>query len=216
MTCPIIGMSPGNSYFKDFEVSYLLTEVIRQFGRAVVFIADTPAMSTYLGLGYSFNQARDKALSKGRNLKNRVRKIMKQLQMPENQVIIINWDTDVSPLGLYKEAYNNVVNLYHLNDRFNKDVNSTTFQVLSHTGKLLMSVNESIITATHYLLSELAFMEVANKLFKTDKAVYIYHNEWLIYENYIRGVYDTIERKHLGFFLLPPPKPKDTTNTRFV
>lgn len=80
MTCPIIGMSPGNSYFKDFEVSYLLTEVIKQFGYAVVFIADVPAISTYLELSYSFNRARDKALSKGRNLKNRVSKIMKQFQ----------------------------------------------------------------------------------------------------------------------------------------
>ncbi len=215
MTLPIIGMSPGNSDFIDYEVSYLLTAVIRKFGRAVVFIADTPAISTYLGLRYSFNRARDKALSKGRNLKNRVRKIMKQLQIPKNKVVIINWDTDVNHLNLYKEAYNTIANLYRRNDRFLEDVKSTTLQLLTNTGKLLNSVHESIITATHYLLSELTFMEVANNLFKTDRAVYIYHHEWPIYENYIRGVYDDVERKYLGIFLLPLQS-RNTINERFV
>lgn len=213
MTCPIVGMSPGNSYFKDFEVSYVLTEVIKLFGYAVIFIPDVPAISTYLGLGYSFHRARVKALSQGRNLKNRVKRITKQLEIPEDKVMIINWETDVSPLSLYIDSYNKVANLWYSNHQFNSDIYTTTCQVLTRAVKCSKSMNESIITATNYLISELAFMEVAPTLFKTEKAIYIYHKEWTIYENYIRGVYDQVERKHLGFFLLPPPKIlKDKTN----
>ncbi len=45
MKCPIIGRNSGNSDFNDFKVSELLTELNRQFGHAVVFIADTSAKS---------------------------------------------------------------------------------------------------------------------------------------------------------------------------
>lgn len=43
-------MSPGNSYFKDKEVAFLLKEVIRKFDKAVVMVADIPAISTYLAM----------------------------------------------------------------------------------------------------------------------------------------------------------------------
>ena len=49
---PIIGMSPGNSYFKDEVVKELLKKVVEQYGKAVVMIADIPAISTYVALGY--------------------------------------------------------------------------------------------------------------------------------------------------------------------
>ncbi len=42
----IIGMSPGNSYFKDYEVSFLLKEAVTRFGRCVVMVADVPAIAT--------------------------------------------------------------------------------------------------------------------------------------------------------------------------
>jgi hypothetical protein len=43
-------MSPGNSYFKDREVAYLLRETIKRYNKAVVLVADEPAISTYLAL----------------------------------------------------------------------------------------------------------------------------------------------------------------------
>jgi tRNA-dependent cyclodipeptide synthase len=47
----IIGMSPGNSYFKNFEVRFLLQESIERFGRCAVMVADVPAIATYMALG---------------------------------------------------------------------------------------------------------------------------------------------------------------------
>ncbi|MEI8252676.1 MAG: hypothetical protein WCG25_02820 [bacterium] len=43
-------MSPGNSYFKDKEVAYLLKEAIKKYDKAVILIADIPAISTYLAM----------------------------------------------------------------------------------------------------------------------------------------------------------------------
>jgi hypothetical protein len=42
---PVIGMSPGNSYFKDEVVKELLKKVVNQYDKAVVMIADIPAIS---------------------------------------------------------------------------------------------------------------------------------------------------------------------------
>ena len=38
----IIGMSPGNSYFKDEEISFLLKTLVEKHGRVGVMIADVP------------------------------------------------------------------------------------------------------------------------------------------------------------------------------
>jgi cyclo(L-tyrosyl-L-tyrosyl) synthase len=73
---PIIGMSPGNSYFKDDEIKYLLKTAVDRYGRVAVMIADIPAISTYIALGYPENRARrDKALPQGNLLKNRTERV---------------------------------------------------------------------------------------------------------------------------------------------
>lgn len=77
---PVIGMSPGNSYFKDEVVKDLLKEVVEKYGKAAILIADIPAVSTYIALGYPKNRAwRDKALPQGNNLRNKVQRAMIEL-----------------------------------------------------------------------------------------------------------------------------------------
>jgi predicted NAD/FAD-binding protein len=56
----------------------LLKKVVDVYGRAAILIADVPAVSTYVALGYPQNRAwRDKALPQGNNLRNRVLRAMK-------------------------------------------------------------------------------------------------------------------------------------------
>src|SRR3989338_3558291 len=103
-TYPIIGMSPGNSYFKDEEVKYLLQVIVERFGHVAVLIADVPAISTYMAFGYPENRARrDKAIPQGNALKNRVRKVMKELRYSEQVVKIFDWQEEVENNPLYKE-----------------------------------------------------------------------------------------------------------------
>ncbi|MBI2410590.1 MAG: tRNA-dependent cyclodipeptide synthase [Candidatus Kerfeldbacteria bacterium] len=86
----IIGMSPGNSYFKDEEVHYLLKSIVDRFGRVAILIADIPAVSTCVALGYPENRARrDKALPKGNALKNRVRKTIAGVDFPHNRQVYV-------------------------------------------------------------------------------------------------------------------------------
>lgn len=195
---PVIGMSPGNSYFKDEVVKELLKKVVEQYGKTAVLIADIPAISTYVALGYPENRARrDKAIPQGNNLRNRVGRAMEELGYSTEQVKIVDWEAGVENNVDYRKKFEEVSKLYEDNPAFQKAANETTKQVLdSENGE---TVDSSIKIAVKYLLSELAFMEFAPKLLGTEKAVYIYHKNWSVYESYIAGEFDGKQRNHLGF-----------------
>lgn len=203
---PVIGMSPGNSYFKEDEITYLLKTTIDRFGKTAILIADIPAISTYIALDYPENRARtNKAIAKGNNLKNKVKKIMEVLELDSNQVRIIDWGKEVENNEIYQEIYNQVEELYKSNDKFKQSVRNTTKEVLKHSQKKIEDIEKAIDIAKHYLLSEIAFLEFASKLLSTEKVSYLYHKNWPIYEDYISGIFDGVPKPHLDFLLIENP-----------
>lgn len=202
----IIGMSPGNSYFKDDEVLYLLKTTIEKFGRVAVLIADIPAISTYIALGYPENRARrDKAIPKGNALKNRILKAMSTLGYTNEMVKIIDWEKEVENNHTYNKCYKRVVNFYENNIDFRNSANTTTQAVLKSSDKNIADIEKATKIAVHYLLSEIAFLEFAPSYLGVEKVIYIYHKNWLVYEDYISGKFDKIKRPNLDFILLENP-----------
>ncbi|MEN9582811.1 MAG: hypothetical protein RL641_765 [Candidatus Parcubacteria bacterium] len=202
----IIGMSPGNSYFKDEEIKYLLKTTVEKHGRVVVMIADVPAVSTYIALGYKENIARrEKAMPQGNLLRNKTKRAMVQLGYDDTQVIIVDWMKEVESNTDYQREYKKIKDLYESNVQFNKDSDTTTLQVLEGSKRAFNDISQATKIAVHYLLSEIAFIEWVPQFFKVSKIVYIYHKNWSIFENYIAGKYDGISKKHLDFRLLENP-----------
>jgi cyclo(L-tyrosyl-L-tyrosyl) synthase len=202
----IIGMSPGNSYFKDEEIAYLLKTSTDRFGRVAILIADIPAISTYIALGYPENRARrDKAIPKGNALKNRVRNAMEQLGLTEETARIINWERDIENNPLFTTAYDTLSNLYARSGAFHEIASVTTRDVLEGSGKPIKDMGVAVGIAVHYLLSELAFLECAPSLLNVDKVVYVYHRNWRVYEDYIAGKFDGIPKPNLDFILIENP-----------
>ncbi len=199
-------MSPGNSYFKDEEVSYLLKSVVGRYGKTAILIADIPAISTYIALGYPENRARrDKALPQGNNLKNRTKKVMTDLGFTDAEVKIIDWETEIELNADYKKIYEKVQSLYKTNTQFKKSVDETTKGVLIGSGKDIADMNNAVKIAVHYLLSEIAFLEYAPEFLKNQKIGYVYHKNWPIYEDYIAGKFDGSPKSHMDFILLENP-----------
>jgi len=201
---PVIGMSPGNSYFKDAEVEHLLRETVQRYGQTAILIADIPAIATYLAYGYPENRARNKAIPKGNNLKNRSRRIAEQLGI-SNKVRIIDWANEVENSDSYKEIYNRIRSLYDSNQDFKKAVNNTTKEVLEGGEKDIADLEAATDVAVHYLLSELAFLEFSPKLLESEQVVYVYHRNWPVYERYVSGLYDGQAKSYLDFLLLENP-----------
>jgi cyclo(L-tyrosyl-L-tyrosyl) synthase len=75
----IIGMSPGNSYFKDKEVAYFLKEAIKRYGKVAIMVADIPAIATYQAMGYTLFKSQKKARLQGNNLKNRTKRVLSEM-----------------------------------------------------------------------------------------------------------------------------------------
>lgn len=199
----IIGMSPGNSYFKDREVAFLLRETIKRYGKTAIMVADIPAISTYQAMWYTPSKARSKAVLNGNNLKNRTKRIINDLGIQDENIIIVNRDLDIKDNPAYLEKFASVLTLYQTNNNFQKSVNKTSQEVLDKNGKEYTS--EDIQQATHYLLSEIAFLEYAPLFFKTPKIAYIYHKNRRIYEDYIAWIFDGTPKWYLDFILLEAP-----------
>ncbi len=205
MPYPIIGMSPGNSYFKDAEVSYLLKTTVERFGHTGILIADIPAIATYMAYGYPETRARNKAIPKGNNLKNRSRRIAEQMEISE-KVRIIDWAKEVENNPKYQRYYDAIRILYKENEAFAKEVDETTVSVLEASERTIPNLKEATKVAIHYLLSELAFLEFAPDFLDTEQVVYVYHRNWPVYERYVSGVFDGKQKPHLDFLLLENPK----------
>lgn len=197
---PIIWMSPWNSYFKDKEVAYLLKETILKYGKAVVLVADIPAISTYLAMWYNDKKAKEKAILKWNNLKNRTKKVINELWIDENKVIIIDWEKEIKNNADYLKGYENIEKMYQNNELFHLRVNETSEEVLKNSWKFYSEENVEI--ATHYLLSEIAFLEFAPSFFEIEKIAYVYHKNWSIFEDYISWIFDWKFREYLDFLII--------------
>ena len=203
---PIIGMSPGNSYFKDVEIRHLLKETVERYGRTCIFIADVPAISTYVAQGYPENKARTKAIPKGNNLKNRTRRLMEELGFGPSHVRIVDWATEVADNAAYQQIYDlRVRRLYDSNMGFSRSVDDTTRAVLGASERPIPDMHAATKIAVHYLLSELAFLEFAPQFLDSTSVTYVYHHNWPVYEDYISGKFDGQVRRHLDFLLLENP-----------
>ena len=203
---PVIWMSPWNSYFKNSEVAYLLKQTVQRFGKAIVLVADEPAINTYIAMWYNFGKARNKAILKWNNIKNRVKSVLWKIWIDPSVITIIDWSRDIKSNINYQRHYNGIIHLYKNNDLFFDKINETSQSVLLSSWKEISS--DSIELATHYILSEFAFLEYCYNYFDNEKIAYIYHKNWRVYEDYIAGIFDGIVRPHLEFILLEHPYEK--------
>jgi cyclo(L-tyrosyl-L-tyrosyl) synthase len=199
-TYPVIGMSPGNSYFQDETVVFLLKEVVNQFGKTGVLIPDVPAIATYRALGYSENRARrDKAIPKGNALRNKVKRAMQELGYNDDQVRVFDWNQDIASQELYAEKLKKIEVLYENNSQFRQAIRLATKEVLVTSDQEPAELEAAVDIAVHYILSEFACLELLSEHLQVEKVVYIYHKRWPAFEKYIAGDFDQIPKSHLGF-----------------
>jgi tRNA-dependent cyclodipeptide synthase len=73
--------------------------------------------------------------------------------------------------------------LYEHNSKFKVAVDTTSASVLHNAGQEL--TDENVQQATHYLLSEIAFLEFAPDYFGVNKIGYVYHKNRFVFEDYV-------------------------------
>ncbi len=201
----IIGMSPGNGYFKQGVIDQLLEKAVNEFEHVGVFIPDVPAVATYIALGYPENIARGKkAIPQGNNLKNRVKTSITTKRLPSEKIRVFNWKEEVEGNKIYENYFAKVKELYANNASFKQDINEATNEVLKNNPFKKKEITLSAIeTGTHYILSEFAFLIFISEYLSQEKITYIYHHPWTVFEKFIKGEYDGEIKDKIVFIQYP-------------
>lgn len=203
----IIGMSPGNGYFKQEVVDKILSYALSQYENIGIFIPDVPAISTYVALGYPESIARSKkAIPQGNNFRNRVLYSIENNSLDSKRVTIFDWKKEnIENNSLYISKYEYLKNLYSSNREFEEDINKATEQVLIDNPFKKKEIELSDIRiGTHYILSEFAFMLFLGESKPNYKSItYAYHKPWSVWENFLAGKYDGTVKSSLKFVQIP-------------
>jgi cyclo(L-tyrosyl-L-tyrosyl) synthase len=202
----IIGMSPGNGYFKQEVINQILAKAINEYPFIGIFIPDVPAIATYKALGYDDTRARkDKAIPQGNALRNKVQRVIETENLDISKIKIFDWVGEkIEDNPLYREKFDYIMNLYNENPAFKTIVDDTTKSVLVDNAFRKIDITQNQIEiGTHYLLSEFAFMLFVGEYTNEEDVGYVYHNPWPVFENFIAGMYDGIKKEHIHFILFP-------------
>lgn len=202
----VIGMSPGNSYFKLEVITQLLKKGLEEYPRIGIFIPDVPAIATYLALGYPENRARtDKAIAQGNALKNKVRSAIETESLDVSRIRIFEWEKDgIEDNDKYREKFQWIQDLYESNSEFRKDADAATAEVLNENPFRKIPIeDEQIKKGVHYLLSEFAFMLFLPDYLNEEQVGYIYHKPWPVFERLIAGEYTGEPMEKIRFIRFP-------------
>ncbi len=193
----VIGMSLNNSYFTREKIVELLTVTGPLFARIIIVIPDYPTISTFEALGYTTQQAKKEALSKGKNLYNRCSYSIDLLNASQNtqHIKIINWECDIENNPAYQQQKQYLNNLYVTNNEFYEDVNEAVKSILKDRIKKTIDLEKACGIASSYLIMELAFMLASNEIFDAEYIGEIYHKPWPLLFNLLNNKYDLHNRK---------------------
>lgn len=99
----IIGMSPGDSYFKQDTIQQLLNYTAQLFSHIIIMIPDTPAVDTYKAIGYESIKAERIARHAGSLLRRRSQASIDRIKANNSMcdITILNWAADIEPNHYY-------------------------------------------------------------------------------------------------------------------
>ncbi len=196
----IVGMSPGNSYFKREVIDDLLNYCVDQFSQVRIMIADKPTEHTYKARGYSSTKAERKARLNGNTLQNHSQRSIDEIL--GRDIRLVEWKDEINPHESYQKELRRIETLYERNDYFRDEVRETTRTVLEGKLKQGVEIESAIDEGVHYLLKELAFISASPEMFRVERVAYVYHDQWEVYENFVDGKFDGQKRTDLGFVVI--------------
>ena len=195
----IVGMSPGNSYFKKNQIDNLLKYCSTIFSSVRILIPSKPAEHNYLAMGYKQKKAERKARLKGNTLINHSRRTLNEIL---GDVKLFDWNDEFISNKFYQREFNKFKMWYADNVLFRTVVRETTKEVLKDKLKPWVNIDSAVNEGVYYLLNELAFLSASPKIFGVRRVTYVYHKKWEVYEQLIEGRFDGQKRSDLGLVII--------------
>lgn len=180
----ILGMSPGNSYFKESVIRWLTKVVTDRFESFRIMIPDHPAEYTYRAKGQ--RNPTGKALAQWNAIRNRIERVLGKQGQEE---FTLNWKEQINTHPAYRRSVKEVLRLCRNNTAFKDALEMSTKEVLQwwDTQKEISQKNTDIWVK--FLICELAFLSAANEVLGSD-VTYVYHRPWPIFHDFMSGKFD--------------------------
>lgn len=180
----ILGMSPGNSYFKEDTIRWLVGAVRDRFEWFRIMIPDHPAEYTYKARGDLKYKA--KARLKWNGIRNIISSVIGE---GEKNSVTLNWKEEVNAHPAYKKTIKEILKLYRDNKLFKDALETCTKEVLQWWDIQKEISQKNIDTWVKFLICELAFLSAAKEILGSE-VTYIYHRPWPIFNDFISGKFD--------------------------
>ena len=192
----IVGMSPGNSYFKKDTIDALLRFCAEEFSKVRIMVADKPMEHTYRAMGNDKSKSKRKARLNGNTLQNHCQRSIDETV--DGDVTLLEWVNEITPHQAYQRELQRIEELYQDNLNFRTEAQETTRTVLEGNLKEGIEMESAVEEGVHYLLKELAFLSASPEMFGVERVAYVYHHKWEIYEDFVAGSFDGQKRSDLG------------------
>ena len=182
----LVGISLGNSYFKEDILITFFEKIKNMFCHIYIFIPTLPYIHTLRAKNITSNPER-KSKRDSIAMNNMVNKIIEKYK---NFITLIKWDKDITKNEEYKSSLEYLKQLYKDNTHFKTTIRLTSEKVIEGKYKDI-SKEESIDHAKNFLLEEIAFLRKSDKILGISKPItYIYKEKWDIFEKYTQKEFD--------------------------
>ena len=196
----IIWLNEGDRHFTEENIGKVLRLADKEFKRVVIVSPSSPAQHTFRALGYEESEVIKKAKLSSDLLKNRAMKELSKVNH-KNKFHIVNWESEILASQNYDSSLQEMMQLYEQNLEFREDARAVTKKALGGKFENKKKLEKALDEAVLHLIEELAFVLACPKEYSVDRAAYIYHKEWEIFEDLITGRYDNKNRKDFRFVL---------------
>lgn len=189
----LLGMSPGNSYFKQSTISELIDFSVDIFSKIYIVVPDKPYEHTYRALGYTNLASQNHAQKQARRLKKLIDTSIEKVQLKtEVPIHVFDWHTEIELCSHYQEKEQHIYLLYKANKEFYHDVHEEVKRVIeSYPHRKQLSITESILEeGAHYMLKEIAFCIACPEIVQSQDIAIVYHKEWLLWKKFSSGYYN--------------------------
>ncbi len=198
----LLGISPGNSYYKQPVICNLLQFVSQVFSKIIIQIPDRPYEYTLEARGYSVEKAQRIARLQGSRLKNLCLQAIATLELPQLQFYVADWRHEVDTNPLVSQGISYIIDLYNSNAIFRQDIRAATHLVVQHQHNLSEEgIEAALDIGVKYLLEEFGLIKVSPQLYNVEALAIAYHRHWPILEDLIDGKYGH-HLPNLGFVII--------------
>ncbi len=193
----ILGMSPGNSFFKENTIRWLIEKVQWKFEWFRIMIPDHPAEYTYRAKWEKFPERKSRL--KWNAIRNKIKAVIGQEKQSR---LTLNWKEEINQHPAYRRELREVLMLYKKNRTFREAVQWATKEVLQWWDIAMDVTEKQIATGVKFLICELAFLSVAKEILGSD-VTYVYHRPWPIFSDFIAWKFDG-KKREICFEIIGP------------